>query len=46
MVRKYRDIEREKDQVNLEIEETHRRYKAIEEEYAGMAAKVEKYVNQ
>lgn len=46
LVRRYREIERERDQVNLEIEDTRRRYRGIEEEYAGMAAKIEKYVNQ
>jgi predicted nucleic acid-binding Zn-ribbon protein len=46
LVRKYREIEREKDQVNLEIEDTRRRYRAIEEEYGVMATKIEKYVNQ
>jgi len=46
LVRRYREIERERDQVNLEIEDTRRRYREIEEEYAGMAAKIEKYVNQ
>ena len=46
LVRKYREIEREKDQVNLEIEDTRRRYRAIEEEYGVLATKIEKYVNQ
>ena len=46
LVRRYREIERERDQVNLEIEDTRRRYRAIEEEFAIMAAKIEKYVNQ
>jgi predicted nucleic acid-binding Zn-ribbon protein len=46
LVRRYREIERERDQVNIEIEDTRRRYKGIEEEYVGMAAKIEKYVNQ
>jgi predicted nucleic acid-binding Zn-ribbon protein len=45
LVRRYREIERERDQVNLEIEDSRRRYKAMEEDFTLMQAKIEKYVN-
>ncbi len=46
MVRRYREIERERDQVNLDIEDMRRRYRGVEEEYKAMSAKIEAYVNQ
>jgi predicted nucleic acid-binding Zn-ribbon protein len=45
LVRRYREIEREKDQLSLEIEDTRRRYRDMEAEFTVMQAKIEKYVN-